>query len=206
MLTKPDLSFKRATQASSTIINSMLKEIQPSKLKFVGVLMAIAGVAFPFAASAQEQQGCFMLGTNGRPIDLSSLCPNGISSQPLTPGLYKVPIKRRAGNTPVIDVTFNGRQTFEMILDTGATTTILTPQMAEILGVKPEGVFLADTPSNTGVAFPSSRVPSVAVGGMTAKDLDVGISPSLDLGLLGQNFFSNYDVTIKQDEIEFRAR
>lgn len=172
----------------------------------LSAIIAIAGVTLvPVASSAQEQQGCFMLSLDGRSVDLSSLCPSSNKTL-VNPGLYKVPIKRRAGNTPVIDVTFNGKQTFEMILDTGATTTILTPQMAQMLGIKPEGVFLADTPSDTGVAFQSSRVPSIAVGGMVAENIDVGISPSLDLGLLGQNFFSNYDVTIKQDVIEFRAR
>jgi aspartyl protease family protein len=34
----------------------------------------------------------------------------------------------------------------------------------------------------------------------------VAISSSLPLGLLGQNFFGHYDVTIKQDVIEFRLR
>jgi len=33
--------------------------------------------------------------------------------------VFQAPIKRRASGTPVINVTFNGTQQFEMIVDTG---------------------------------------------------------------------------------------
>jgi aspartyl protease family protein len=40
------------------------------------------------------------------------------------------------------------------------------------------------------------------------NNLDVAIARegSLEIGLLGQNFFSNYDLTIRQDTIEFHHR
>ncbi|MGF1676550.1 MAG: hypothetical protein ACFCUV_23155, partial [Rivularia sp. (in: cyanobacteria)] len=37
--------------------------------------------------------------------------------------VFSSPIKRRVGGTPIIDVTFNGQQQFEMIVDTGASGT-----------------------------------------------------------------------------------
>jgi aspartyl protease family protein len=43
-------------------------------------------------------------------------------------------------------------------------------------------------------------------GGIVAKNVVVGISPSLSLGLLGQDFLGHFDVTIKKNVIEFRAR
>lgn len=124
-----------------------------------------------------------------------------------TPKVYKVPIKRRAGLTPVIEVTFNGAQTFEMIIDTGASGTVITQAMAESLGVVAEGEVVANTASAKGIKFSIGKVESIAVAGIVIKDVRVAIGGSeLDLGLLGQDFFGNYDVWIRQNIVEFHPR
>lgn len=121
--------------------------------------------------------------------------------------VFKAPIKRRAAGTPVIDVTFNGKQAFEMIVDTGASGTVITQAMAQSLGVVPEGEVTANTASNKAVKFSTGKVQSIAVEGVIAKDVQVAIGgPDLDLGLLGQDFFGNYDVWIRQDVVEFHPR
>ncbi|NJP09762.1 MAG: aspartyl protease [Leptolyngbyaceae cyanobacterium RU_5_1] len=121
--------------------------------------------------------------------------------------VYRAPIKRRAGGTPVIDVTFNGNQTFEMIVDTGASGTVITEEMAQALGVRIIGKTKVNTASQTGVEVPLAYVESIAVGGAVVKEVIVAIANSaLDIGLLGHDFFSNYDVTVKQDVVEFRKR
>ena len=146
-----------------------------------------------------------MVAPSGQLIKLSSVC--GESDEVvLNPGLYQVPIKRREGGIPIIDVTFNDQQTFEMMVDTGASSTTLTAEVAEALDLVPEGVMLVNTPSDSGVPFSTTRVASVAVGDAVANDLVVAVSPMLEIGLLGQNFFGNYDVTIKESAIEFRVR
>lgn len=123
------------------------------------------------------------------------------------PQVIKVPIKRRAGQTPVIDVTFNGGQTFEMIIDTGATGTVITQAMAKSLGVVTEGEVTANTASAKGIKFSIGKVESIAVEGMVAKDVRVAIGgPDLDLGLLGQDFLGKYDVWIRKDVVEFHHR
>ena len=123
------------------------------------------------------------------------------------PGVFKVPIKRRAGRTPVLEVTFNGGQVFEMILDTGASGTVITQEMAQSLGVVPEGEVTADTASGKAIKFATGRVRSIAVPGVVAKNVRVAIGgDSLELGLLGQDFFANYDVWIRQDVVEFHRR
>lgn len=173
----------------------------------VSILIAIAGISFlPFAAFSQEQQGCFMLGANGQRIDLSSLCSNSSSGEVALSGIYRAAIKRRNAGIPVIDVTFNGGQTFEMMVDTGASSTVLTEEAANALKLVPDGVILVSTPSDSNVTMSTSRVASIAAGGAIAKNLSVAIAPVLDLGLLGQNFFGNYDVVIKQDVVEFHTR
>jgi len=122
--------------------------------------------------------------------------------------VFQAPIKRRASGTPVIDVTFNGTQQVEMIVDTGASGTVITQQSAAALGVLPVAKAKANTASDTAVEFSIGYVDSMEVGGALLKDVPVAIAPSpeLETGLLGHDFFGNYDVTIKRDVVEFRPR
>lgn len=121
--------------------------------------------------------------------------------------VFYAPIKRRAGGTPVIDVTFNGNQTFEMIVDTGASATVITQAMAQSLGSRIIGKTKVDTASQKGVEVPLAYVDSIAVGNAVVKDVIVAIAnASLDIGLLGHDFFSDYDVTVKREVVEFRQR
>jgi gag-polyprotein putative aspartyl protease len=121
--------------------------------------------------------------------------------------VYIARIKRRAGGTPIIDVTFNGRRSFEMIVDTGASGTVITSAMASTLGVSVIGKAKVDTASDKGVEVPLAYVNSIAVGGAVVKGVVVAIGNSaLDTGLLGHDFFDDYDVTIKRDVVEFKQR
>ena len=169
-------------------------------------------VANSSRAVAQESEGCFMRNSSGRTLNLSqSVC--GFLPKELTPatssaaksGVFQAKIKRREANIPVIEVTFNGKQKFEMMVDSGASGTVITPAMAKALGVVLQGTVQAQTPN--GVAtFPLGRVTSIEAGGLAVQNVVVAISPSLDIGLLGHDFFGNKDITIKQDVIEFRSR
>jgi predicted aspartyl protease len=120
---------------------------------------------------------------------------------------FFAPIVRRAGNTPVIAVTFNGSQTYEMIVDTGASGTLITSQMASSLGVRSVGETSVDTASAQGVSFSLGYVDSIEVGGAVAQNVLVAMGGSeLSLGLLGHDFFGNYDIIIRENEVEFRER
>lgn len=132
---------------------------------------------------------------------------SAIAQSPGSGKVFQAPIKRRAGGTPVIDVTFNGTQTFEMIVDTGASGTVITQQMADALNVRVVGKTKVSTASQVGVEVPLAFVESIAVGEAVVKEVVVAISNNaLDIGLLGHDFFSDYDVTVKQDVVEFRKR
>lgn len=121
--------------------------------------------------------------------------------------IFQARIKRRAGGTPVIDVTFNGSQTFEMIVDTGASSTVITSQMAKSLNVQVVGSTKVDTASDKGVEVSLAQVDSIAIGGIQMSSLVVAIGgPALEIGLLGHDFFGNYDVTVKRDVVEFKQR
>jgi predicted aspartyl protease len=122
-------------------------------------------------------------------------------------GVFNVPIIRRVGGTPVVNVTFNGNQSFEMIVDTGASGTLITRQMAASLRIVPVGEARVDTASARDVSFPLGYVNSIQVGGAVARNIVVAVAgPELGIGLLGHDFFGDYDVTIRQNEVEFRVR
>jgi aspartyl protease family protein len=177
--------------------------------KLLSVLVVVAGVSLtPLPSHSQEYSGCFLRHGNGQVINLSTLCGSGsgqATTAPAPSGVFRIPIKRREGGTPVIDVVFNGKYRFEMLFDTGATGTIISPQMAKAIGIKIQGMALAQTAGGT-VQNPVGRVPLIQVGGIAAKNLLVAINPHLELGLLGQNFYGHHDVTIKADVIEFHIR
>jgi hypothetical protein len=121
------------------------------------------------------------------------------------PVVFVAPIKRRVGGTPIIDVTFNGNQQFEMILDTGASGTVITQDMANALAIVPVGKAKANTASAKAVEFPIGYVNSIEVGGMSAKKIAVAIAGAeLETGLLGHDFFGDYEITIKRNVVEFR--
>ncbi|NJN87911.1 MAG: aspartyl protease [Leptolyngbyaceae cyanobacterium SL_7_1] len=132
---------------------------------------------------------------------------NARLGQTAAPETFSAPIVRRVGGTPVINVTFNGGQTYEMIVDTGASGTLITQQMAITLGVVPVAQASVDTASARSVFFPLGYVRSVQVDRIVAENVLVAIAGSeLDIGLLGQDFFGNYDLSIRQNQVEFQPR
>jgi len=93
-----------------------------------------------------------------------------------------------------------------MMLDTGASEIVITKQMAKILKVNQTEKVWVSTPSNPRVIMPAGYLYSVEVSDISQRNPFVITSPSMDMGLLGQSFFSRYDMTIKSNVIEFRER
>lgn len=154
------------------------------------------------AASIKEAEACFMISSSGNMVNLTSLCGDTSKGTSTNPRVFLAKIKRREGGTPVIDVTFNGKQKFEMLLDTGASQTTITPLMANALGVVPVGTEKAQVASGEVVEFSTGRVASIEVGGAVINDTMVSIAP---FPLLGQNFFGGYEVIIRRDVVEFHV-
>jgi aspartyl protease family protein len=120
--------------------------------------------------------------------------------------VFQAKIKRRVGGTPVIDVLFNGNKTFEMIVDTGASGTLISQRMATALGVRPVRTVRAGIADGSVVEFPIGLVRSIRVGGAAVQNVEVAIAKQMQIGLLGHDFFGNYDVKIKKDVVEFYVR
>ena len=185
--------------------------------KSIWYALALQFSLIPTVVLAQDNHECFMQDANGNPIDLGHLCGDSRNSANTSTiksrntvsnstDFFVVPIKRRVHGTPVIDVKFNDKYVFEMLFDTGATMTVITKPMAHTLKIKPVGSLPFQTASNNMIFFEIGRVTSASAGDMTSNNLDIAVAPTIDMGLLGQNFYGMYDITIKYGTIEFRKR
>lgn len=119
------------------------------------------------------------------------------------------PILRRQNGIPVIQVTFNQRLRFEMMVDSGASMTVITRPMARALGITPAQVIanLTFNTANGPVVLPVVYVQSMGVAGLQRRLVPVAIAgPEMTLGLLGQDFLQHYDVSLRQDHIHFQRR
>ncbi|MBM0742867.1 retroviral-like aspartic protease family protein [Phormidium sp. CLA17] len=167
----------------------------------------IPAITSQLSASAQDES-CYMVNSAGRRINLGKLCgvgkpkPNASS----TKDLYSVPIKRRDGGTPVIDVTFNGSQKFEMLLDTGASGTLITRSMARALQIPIVGAGQFTMADGRTIVMPLGRLNSMSIEGAQVNNVNVAIASDASDGLLGHDFLGNYDIKIKRDVIEFYPR
>jgi aspartyl protease family protein len=180
--------------------------------RLLSSLMAAAGIALSYPiANAQEYPGCFMFNSSGQFVNLAQVCnPSASSPAPAQnsvrpSGTFRIPIKRREGGTPIVEVVFNGKQRFEMLFDTGATHTVITPAMAKALNLKIETSAMVGTAGGL-VPSPVGRVTSAQAGGLAVKGLPVMVNPHIPYGLLGQNFYGQYDVAIKGEEILLTVR
>lgn len=203
----------------SSAATSFISIFKMKKL-FISNLILGTAIFNSWAVSVQASSTCFMLDSNGNTIDLGNLCQGSNSTRTTRPrrsipvptqavaqkGVHVVPIKSRRSGIPVIDVKFNDRYIFEMMLDTGASSVVITQQMARKLRVNHLETVLVSTPSSSSFKMPAGYVSSVGIGKLTKKNIRVITSPSMNMGLLGQSFFGSYDITIKSDVVEFRER
>jgi clan AA aspartic protease (TIGR02281 family) len=159
------------------------------------------------AARSHSDAACFMVTSSGKQLNLGSLCGEANTPPPQLgkDGVIHIKIKKRYASTPVVDVSFNGK-TFEMIFDTGASSTLITQSMANALTVQPTGyreVVIAD---GSTLKLPVMAIKQVSVGGLTSRNLEVTVADKADVGLLGHDFFGNYDIKIKRHEIELHPQ
>lgn len=124
-----------------------------------------------------------------------------------SPQFFSVPIKSKLRGIPIIEVTFNDKRQFSMLFDTGATNTLITQEIASTLNLKPVGITQMGVADGAIVPMAVAILESMEVDGRLKRKIEVAIAPPLmPVGLLGQDFFDGYDITIKDDVIEFRKR
>jgi predicted aspartyl protease len=112
---------------------------------------------------------------------------------------YRVPIKYRRNRIPIVDVTFNGKYVFEMMVDTGASGTMITPEIMKAIKGKDMGTARIGTAAGQ-ANVDVSVVNSITLGGNSIYDVPVTIGP---MGLLGHDFYKDCEITIRRDVVEF---
>jgi hypothetical protein len=111
--------------------------MQPFKITWIGTILGLMFVIMPSVAKANDPDICFMVTSSGKKISLGEMCKVKQSAETVKqPTVLRIPIKRRAAKTPIIDVRFNGNQVFEMVFDTGASGILITQQMSNVLKLK----------------------------------------------------------------------
>ena len=118
----------------------------------------------------------------------------------------------RRGHLIVIPVTLNGLGPYDFLLDTGASTTLVTPEFARQLRLRPIDRIELVTMAGTQILV-RSQVERVSVGQQTATNVEVLISDLREVraaagqvcGVLGQNFLAqvNYLLDYRAQRLTF---
>jgi aspartyl protease family protein len=124
-----------------------------------------------------------------------------------TPQTAEVDLLPQSDNTYVVPALVNKKYMATFLIDTGASYTVITPQMAESLGVKPadSGETVPVTTANGIIYAPVVRLKHVCLGGMQVDNVDavvtnLGETPQIS-GLLGMSFFHGMELSFKQDKL-----
>jgi clan AA aspartic protease (TIGR02281 family) len=99
-------------------------------------------------------------------------------------------------------VVLNGSLTARLLVDTGATNTMISPTLAQQLRLDPRDTDIMPVQTANGVTLvPITKVQSMSVGGATAYDVDVSVHDAgLPGGLLGMSFLDNFQVSLNVTE------
>ena len=120
--------------------------------------------------------------------------------------LIRVPIKAMRLGMPVIEVRFNDRQSFDMLMQQDLPRTIITGSMASRLGIKGTPGGFMQMPGAAAMPMSHGWVRSIRVQSAMVMNVHVAIASNLSAGLLGQDFLANYDVRILTNEVELYRR
>lgn len=123
--------------------------------------------------------------------------------------IIRVPIKYRWGGVPIVEVVLNNgcAFTFDLLLDTGASRTLITKQMAELLKIVSCGTCQSMIADGSVVTFDLGWVQSLAVQTAVVCNIQIAIGDNrITYGLLGQDFLARYNVRILENQVEFHTR
>ena len=108
----------------------------------------------------------------------------------------------KQGQVVVIEALLNGKTPAKLVVDTGATYTMISAATAKELAIEPNGSErrLPIQTANGMIQAPLTSLESINVGGMEMKNLTAVIHDALPnsqaAGLLGLNFLSNFRMDI----------
>ena len=119
----------------------------------------------------------------------------------------ELPIRLASPAKPLIliDVHLNGRGPFQFAIDTGTSTTAITPQLASELGISSSPIG-AGTTAGAQVDVRAGNIESFQLGGAKIENMTVVVADFFEMlsaaigakldGIVGYNFLRNYKVAI----------
>lgn len=105
----------------------------------------------------------------------------------------------------LIKGTINGQGPINLVIDTGASLTVISPAVAAIAGVKPSRKKAKAVGANGAEKTKIVRLRSIEIGGIRVANLEAAVMDLSALnhaahmhveGILGFNFLKRYQITI----------
>lgn len=119
---------------------------------------------------------------------------------------FTIPIIKKLDGVPIIEVTINGQERFQMMLDTGASKTLLTKGAKQKLALQAIGSTAAST-ANGKANFETVALDSIQFGAGVTSNLSVAVAnDNMSYGLLGHDVYQGYDITLREDTVLFEKR
>jgi predicted aspartyl protease len=177
----------------------LLKSISPTSAQYILAAKIIPKYEQQLVAARQKSTEFI-----SKPLQ-TSVNPGQLVTT-TAPDTFAIPILQKLGGVPVIEVTFNDNYRVPMLLDTGASHTLITQATADRLQLPISGRSQAKT-ANGIATFDVTTIDKVTFGNGETKQVQVSIGQKdLPYGLLGHDVYDGYDITIKESSIEFRKR
>lgn len=173
--------------------------------------------------SPAQLRGCSLLGTSQPTMPAqpgpTPAPPPPRATEPEPPrdhqtpaSLFTVPLER-LGSLWVVTVQVNGTRSAKLILDTGASHTMLSYAVARDLVLWAQGSVTSMTMQTAGGTVQAHVVPiaSISLGGAEVRDTvatiyDLPEAPLGVEGLLGQEYLRHFEVTLNAENGELRLR
>lgn len=124
-------------------------------------------------------------------------------------GYSQIAFRLVKGKLAVVRVSINKTANVDLLLDTGSTSTIISPELASQLSIQP--TFQTEMITPTGVRFaPGGYLDSVSLGSHSAGKIEVLVTDVSALqqldenisGVLGENFLAQFDCLVDFDKRE----
>jgi hypothetical protein len=117
------------------------------------------------------------------------------ATEEIPEALYAIPTRRDRIGRILIPVRVNGRGPFQFILDTGANTTVLAPQLAEALGLTVDLNQLVTMSGVTGsLPVPTAEVEHIEAGAIRLENRRLAVAQASLIGtdgILGSDGLEN---------------
>lgn len=187
-------------------------------MSLLALLAALSGPGFAQEVTAQQQEAVTfyerVVKTTDNPL-IAAMAKDSLARlkhQEQPRQSVEIPLLIRMNKSLAIPVALNQNTMGTFLIDTGATHTVITPRMANKLGIQIDEntTRLTILTANGTVKAPLVNVKEITMGGITVRNVQAIVQPLgndiLLAGLLGMNVFQDMDLTVKRDKLVLGVR